>query len=89
MMFSRKNESWKKINDKDDVYKIQDSNDVEDGAEYTSMRGFVELDSTGRLTCTKEEEVDLNGVRALYEDDLYRITTTSSPCSTVSVTAEN
>jgi hypothetical protein len=49
----------------------------------------VELDRTGRLTCTKEEEVDLNGGRARYEDDLYRITTTSSPCSTVSVTAEN
>jgi hypothetical protein len=40
MMFSRKNESWKKINDKDDVYKIQDSNDEEDGAEYTLMRGI-------------------------------------------------
>ena len=48
----------------------------------------MELDRTGQLTCTKEE-VDLNGGRALYEDDLYRITTTSSPCSTVSVTAEN
>ena len=25
-VFLKKNESWKKINDKDDVYKIQDSN---------------------------------------------------------------
>ena len=49
----------------------------------------MELDRTGRLTCMKEEEVDLNGGRARYEDDLYRITTTSCPCSTVSVTAEN
>ena len=49
----------------------------------------MELDRTGRLTCMKEEEVDLNGGRARYEDDLYRITTTSGPCSTVSVTAEN
>ena len=39
-VFLKKNESWKKINDKDDVYKIQDSNDVEDGAEYTLMRGI-------------------------------------------------
>ena len=49
----------------------------------------MELDSTGRLTCTKEEEVNLNGGRARHEDDLYTITTTSSPCSTVFVTAEN
>jgi hypothetical protein len=32
----------------------------------------VELDSTGRLTCMKEE-VNLNGGRARHEDDLYTI----------------
>lgn len=64
MAVGQNNESKQEINDEnnvDEVYKIEDNNNEEDGIEYEGdeeverqqLEGFMKLDNTTQLTCMK------------------------------------